>query len=40
MNKMPGWEKCNPFRTEKFGKQKGWMKTKIEEASSVDELPF
>lgn len=40
MNKMPGWEKCNPFRTEKFGKQKGWMKTKSEEASSVDELPF
>ena len=40
MNKMPGWEKCNPFRTEKFGKQKGWMKTKIDEASSVDELPF
>ena len=40
MNKMPGWEKCNPFRTEKFGKQKGWMKTKIEEASSIDELPF
>lgn len=40
MNKMQGWEKCSTFRTEKFGKQKGWVKVETEKAQSVNELPF
>lgn len=40
MNKMPGWEKCNPYRSEKYGKQKGWMKSASVDIQTADELPF
>ena len=40
MNKMNGWKKCSTYRTDKYGKQKGWIKTENSEVQSIDELPF
>mgnify|MGYP006992105717 FL=1 len=40
MAEMKGWKKCTPYRSEKFGKQKGWIKVENAEAQSIDELPF
>lgn len=40
MSEMQGWKKCTPFRSEKFGKQKGWVKVENEKALSSDDLPF
>ena len=40
MNKMPGWEKCSTYRTDKYGKQKGWMKSASVDIQTADELPF
>lgn len=40
MNRVPGWEKCNSYRTDKYGKQKGWVKVSSVDATSIDDLPF
>lgn len=40
MGKMVGWEKCTPFRSDKYGKQKGWIKVTDIVTQNVDELPF
>ena len=40
MNKMPGWEKCTPYRSERYGTQRGWIKTVESAILSADELPF
>ena len=41
MSRMDGWKKCSAYRTEDYGKQKGWIKTKVfEEDASTDQLPF
>lgn len=41
MSKMEGWEKLQvQFRSDKYGKQRGWIKKEDAKVSSVDELPF
>lgn len=40
MDKMQGWKKCNPFVTERYGKQRGWVKFEEAKILSPDELPF
>lgn len=41
MSKMEGWEKLQvQFRSDKYGKQRGWIKKEDAKVSSADELPF
>lgn len=41
MSKMEGWEKLQvQFRSDKYGKQRGWIKNEDAKVSSEDELPF
>lgn len=41
MSKMEGWEKLQvQFRSDKYGKQRGWIKKEDAKVSSVEELPF
>lgn len=41
MSKMEGWEKLQvQFRSDKYGKQRGWIKKEDAKVSSIDELPF
>lgn len=41
IGKISGWEKSSArFYTEKYGQQRGWIKTEQSKVSSVDELPF
>ena len=41
MNKMKGWDKLKePYRADKFGRQRGWIKTEDATVTSAEELPF
>lgn len=41
MSKMDGWEKMkSSFRADNYGVQRGWIKTRLSEIASSDELPF
>ena len=41
MSKMPGWEKTSSmFYTDKYGRQRGWIKTESATVNQEEELPF